>query len=126
LSGKKITKDELYNGLALQLPVYMLAAKELLSEHFKKDFEPAGMFIYSLKYQSGDFGKKEISLARKKADDVIEMNQNLITVTSDFIKMYIQSISEGKFNLTQLENREAQICGYCDFKSICRINELSN
>jgi len=126
LGGKKITEDELYNGLALQLPVYMLAAKELLSKHFEKNFEPAGMFIYSLKYQSGDFGKKEISLTRKKTDDVIDLNNNLITVTTDFIKKYIHSISEGKFNLTQLEDREKEICGFCDFKSICRINELSN
>lgn len=125
LGGKKITKDELYNGLALQLPVYMLAAKELLSNYYNKYFDPAGMYIYSLKYQSADFGKKEIKLA-KDQDEIVELNNDVINEASEFIKKYISNISAGKFNLTELENRETKICGYCDFKSICRINEIGS
>ena len=50
LSGKSPTIEDLKTGLSLQLPLYLFAAKEMISAHFKEDFKSAGAQIFSLKY----------------------------------------------------------------------------
>ena len=66
LGGKKPSTEDLYKGLSLQLPLYMYAAKQLIQAQLKKDYEPAGSEIYSLKYQEEKFGHQPIKLSRKK------------------------------------------------------------
>ena len=135
LSGKKPTKDELYNGISLQLPFYLYAADILLKGKFYdndkikneiRNVSPWGMYIYSLKYKSGELGAQKISLSRKSisGEENILMHKELMNSTINYIKKYVENISEGKFFLSKLEDRENQICRFCDFRSICRINEV--
>ena len=126
LGGKKPTKDELWNGLSLQLPFYLYAAGKLLSSKDGNKIEGELMYIYSLKYRKDDFGKKKISLTSKRKDvDIKALNEELLESTLNHIRKYVRSITEGKFSLSPHEDREKLVCGYCQFKSICRIQEVS-
>lgn len=129
LSGKSPTIEDLKTGLSLQLPLYLFAAKEMISAHFKEDFKSAGAQIFSLKYSEKNFGIKLISLERKGKNKNVESQiqdaEEMIKICHDMINIYVRDISEGKFNLSLLNNRESKICRFCDFKKICRIQEIS-
>ena len=121
LGGKKPTDEDLRTGISLQLPLYMFAAKELIKAQLIKDFEPEGADIYSLKYREKSFGRLPVkSLSSDKS-----LTEDLIETCLDSINGYVQSISSGKFHLTQLKDRESKVCRFCSFRAICRIEETS-
>jgi ATP-dependent helicase/nuclease subunit B len=122
LGGAKPSFKELKDGISLQLPVYLYAAKELLNIKFNKNYSPNEMIIYSLKYSLDSFGKDIVSLNRRK-DEEIKTIEQLIENTIKHIKNYIEQISEGKFGLSPHGNREQLVCRYCQFKSVCRVEE---
>lgn len=122
LSGKKPTLDELWDGLSLQLPFYLYAARKLLSIELGMEFDYNKMFIYSLKYLAGKFGKNEVSISRNRKDGYKDIDL-LIEKTLEYIISYAKSIKEGKFNISRLENREEKACKYCDYKAVCRVKE---
>jgi ATP-dependent helicase/nuclease subunit B len=126
LGGKKPSTDDLYKGLSLQLPLYMYAAKKLIQAQLKKDYKPAGSEIYSLKYQEEKFGRQPIKLSRKKttADEDVALNEELIKICLEAVEKYVAAIQEGKFHLSLLEDRETKVCQYCNFRAICRIQEV--
>ena len=45
--SKKVSKSEIEEGLSLQLPIYVWAAKELLLNRTEEEFNPLAMTIYS-------------------------------------------------------------------------------
>jgi len=122
LSGTKPSLDDLKNGISLQLPVYLYAARDLFKKKFGKDYSPNEIFIYSLKYARNDFGKKKVTPFKK--DDEISNIDQLIESSILHIKNYITLISQGKFHLSNLEDREIKVCRYCQFRTICRIDEV--
>ncbi|NWF91062.1 MAG: exodeoxyribonuclease V subunit gamma [Ignavibacteriaceae bacterium] len=128
LGGKKPTASDLYNGLSLQLPLYMYAAKKLIQAQLKKNYHPAGSEIYSLKFAEEKFGPQPISLTRKKttSDEDVQLNENLINICMETIEKYTANITSGKFHLSILEDRETRICQWCSFRSICRIQETGS
>ena len=103
----------------------MYAAKKLIQAQLKKDYEPAGSEIYSLKYQEEKFGRQPIKLSRKKttAEEDVALNEELIKICLEAVEKYVAAIQEGKFHLSMLEDREAKVCQYCNFRAICRIQE---
>ncbi len=121
LSGKKPSFKELKNGISLQLPVYLFATRELLKRKFNKNYSPNEMFIYSLKYTKDEFGKDRVSLGR--GEEKLTPDK-LVELTLDHIRKYIDGISKGFFGLSPHENREDIVCRYCQFKSVCRIQEV--
>ncbi len=128
LSGKRPTKKELETGLSLQLPLYLYVSKKLIEAELNTEADPAGAIIYSLKLNNKEFGEKIIHLSNSKKltkDDLISSNNELIKICSEFIPLYVRNITEGKFNLSVLEDRENKVCRFCDFKSICRIQEVA-
>lgn len=121
LGGRKPTDEDLRTGISLQLPLYMFAAKELIKTQLKKDFEPEGADIYSLRYREKYFGRLPVkSLSSDKS-----LTEDLIKTCLDSISGYVESISNGKFHLTQLKDRENKVCRFCSFRAICRIEETS-
>ncbi|MFH1194925.1 MAG: PD-(D/E)XK nuclease family protein [bacterium] len=127
LGGKKPSVVELENGQSLQLPIYLLAAKSLLAK-IGLEYSPLEMTIYSLKYQSEKFGRDNVNLTRKRnisTEELIEMNERIIDTAVSYIKNYIDAISKGEFQLSKLEDRETKICIYCEYKSVCRVKEIS-
>jgi ATP-dependent helicase/nuclease subunit B len=125
-TGKsRLNKQDIYNGLQLQLPLYLYAAKEIIKSELNKDYKPAGALIYSLKYNSSDFGRKEISFGRNMDEDKItEKYEELIKICLHAINKYVDGISRGDFRLSQIDQREEKACRYCSFRSICRIQEI--
>jgi len=127
LSGKKPTKRDLETGLSLQLPLYLYASKKLIEAELDTESDPAAAIIYSLKLNNKEFGEKIIHLSNSNKpakDDLIGSNNELIRICNQFIPAYVKNITEGKFNLSVLEDRENKVCRFCDFKSICRIQEV--
>jgi ATP-dependent helicase/nuclease subunit B len=128
-------KEDIYRGLSLQLPVYLYAAKLIVENKLNLSTEPAIASIYSLK-PGRSFGEDEVKLyGGKKSFSVspdeekkiiLEKNNDVLAESLKKIDEYISSISEGKFNLSSLEDKTEKICSYCDFKGVCRINELLN
>ena len=125
LSGAKPSFPDLKNGISLQLPVYLYAASELLAKKTNQKYSPNEIFIYSLKYAIDDFGKDKVKTKGNK-DDEIQSVEQLVQKSISHVKNYIASISEGKFNLSQLEERENKVCRFCEFRTVCRIDEVSN
>ncbi|MCU7496009.1 MAG: hypothetical protein HF314_06950 [Ignavibacteria bacterium] len=133
LNGRKPSLEELRQGLSLQLPLYMYAASEMLKSLYRKDYSPVAAYIYSLKFKAEEFGKIAVTFKPDKAfcelneeekQKAILINSSLIKACEENIEKYIANISEGKFNLSILKDREAKVCRYCDYKSICRIEEM--
>lgn len=127
LSGKKPTKADLEKGISLQLPLYLYASKKLIEAEINAQGDPAAAIIYSLKLSDKDFGKKNIHISSSRApdeDDLLKSNKELIKICSEFIPAYVEQIASGKFNLSTLEDRESKVCRFCDFKSICRIQDV--
>ncbi len=117
-------KQDMYDGLKLQLPLYLFAAKEIIKAELNEDYEPAGALLYSLKYNASDFGRNEISFGKNKdAEEIAELYNELIDICLKAINGYVEGISSGDFRLSQIDKREEKACRYCGFRAICRIQE---
>lgn len=132
LSGKKPSVSELEDGLSLQLPLYLYAAKELIKaqlNNFNKEYDPAGAEIYSLKFSDDEFGAQLVKLLPARAkyteEQLIESYKEMIDICLTAIKKYVSAISEGKFNLSMLDDRENKVCRFCSFRPICRVQEIN-
>ena len=128
LGGKRPTGNDLFEGISLQLPLYMYAAKELINAQLNKDMNPDIPKIYSLKFRDKDFGKFPVNLGIRKnlpPQERAAIVEDVINACLDSIQKYVKEISEGRFNLTTLKDRENKVCNFCSFKSICRIQEVN-
>lgn len=128
LNGKTPTKKDIETGISLQLPLYLYSSKKLIDAQLNADFYPLKPIIYSLKLKKNSFGPKtiHISSAKKLDDDVlIKSNEELIKLCNEFIPKYVKDIASGKFNLSTLEDKDKKVCCYCEFKSICRIQDVN-
>lgn len=123
LGGAKPTLEELQKGYSLQLPVYLIAAEKILKEKTGDYFAPAGMFIYSLKYNVENFGRTEVKVSRARNIE-IETIREFLEQTEEKINQLADGIRNGKFNLAEEEKIRKKICGYCEYSFICRIKEL--
>ena len=126
-TGKsKLSKNDIYDGLQLQLMLYLYAAKEIIKSELNEEYKPAGASIYSLKYSATDFGRKALSFGKKKSEkEITEKYVEMIEICLEAINRYVDGISRGDFRLSQLEKREEKVCRYCSFRSICRIQEVN-
>ncbi len=127
LGGKRPSKDDIKSGISLQLPLYVYASKKIIEAELNKNLNPAEAIIYSLKLKKTEFGEKLIHISEDKKPDeeeLIKSYEEMIKICNDVIPAYVENISKGKFNLTMLEDRENKVCQYCDFKSICRIQDV--
>jgi ATP-dependent helicase/nuclease subunit B len=129
LGGTKPTAEDLTTGISLQLPLYLFAAKELIKRELGKEYQPAGAQIFSLKFNENEFGKKSISLKarRSKTENIneeIESAEEMIKICLEMVNKFTKDISSGKFHLSTLKNRESKVCRFCNFKRICRIQEV--
>ena len=129
LGGTKPSAEDLSTGISLQLPLYLFAAKELIKKELEQEYKPIGAEIFSLKYDEKDFGRKSISLKprRKKIkspEEEIVAAEGMINICLGMVNKFTEDISRGIFHLSELKNREVKVCRLCDFKRICRIQEV--
>ncbi len=127
LRGKSITKDDITEGIALQLSLYLYAAKQLLKAEFNESYEPFSAEIYSLKIFNNEFGRKIIHNSTSKNldyENLVKINNDMIDIFTKTIEKCVEKIRKGEFHLSTLENRENKVCSYCDFSSVCRVQEI--
>ena len=129
LGGVKPTAEDLSTGISLQLPLYLFAAKELIKKELGKEYQPAGAQIFSLKFNEDNFGKKSISIKTRRSktiniEEEIDVAEEMIKICLEMVNIFTEDISQGKFHLSTLKDREAKVCRFCDFKRICRIQEV--
>jgi ATP-dependent helicase/nuclease subunit B len=121
LSGKRPNLNDLNEGISLQLPIYLYAASKIIEAETNEEYLPAAMEIYSLK--PAELGGIEINLT--KDDSIrVKVHEDQIIKSLSKAKEYISQISEGKYNLSELEGREEKVCRYCGFSGICRIKNV--
>ncbi|HEX3073839.1 MAG TPA: PD-(D/E)XK nuclease family protein, partial [Ignavibacteriales bacterium] len=92
-----------------------------------EEYKPSSSYIYSLKYREGEFGKSSSKTIRGtlSEDEVIAMNEELIDRTCANIDAFVKGIRSGKFPLSPYEDREKKVCQYCEFKSVCRGQDVT-
>lgn len=126
---------DLLEGKSLQLPVYMLAAQEILTDR-KINAIPAGGIYYLVQdrnicFQKALIADKEFQSELEGSRDsflpnpkCIRNNQELllhqvIQDTTEHILNYIDQIAGGNFQHT--DNPESDKCSsYCNYRRICR------
>jgi len=129
LGGIKPTKEDLLTGISLQLPLYLFAAKELIKRELDVEYHAAGVQIFSLKFNEKDFGNKSINIKRRSLksetiEEKIEAAEEMIQICLEMVNKFTENISKGRFHLSTLKDREAKVCRFCEFKRICRIQEV--
>lgn len=135
LGKKNPSKKYIDEGIELQLPVYLYAAKRILEKkHPDLLLLPALAGLFSLRLKSDDFGFNSISIDRRNISlleritnnksELIEFHNSLIDKTLQIIKNYIKNISEGKYPISSLPERESFVCKYCSFITVCRKDEV--
>jgi len=124
--GKKVSKTEINDGLALQLPIYVWAAKALLFNRTEKEFNPMAMTIYSLKFQKDLFGKKPVFFKRGSNIDNSEIINEYVDIALDHVKSAVESIRKGEFPITPFLDNRDKACRFCNYNMICRIDGIKS
>jgi ATP-dependent helicase/DNAse subunit B len=131
----KIKIADILKGTSLQLPVYIMAANQILNEKGSKVTPASGMY-----YQVQDAENCQIkfilinqisginppdSNSKKRSDlksagIVDNVNfEEILQITVDHISNYIDRLSSGNFQHTTSPN-DIRCSSYCAFKRICR------
>ncbi|MBE2279624.1 MAG: exodeoxyribonuclease V subunit gamma [Ignavibacteriaceae bacterium] len=123
LTGKKVSKEDQIEGTHLQLPLYMLIAKEnILSD---SPHEPAYPCIYSLKFREDELREVDVIFLNEKKLDESTSSNNWIEHAKNKVAEFTENISVGKFHISKINNREMRACQYCNLTPVCRIQEAS-
>ncbi|MBU0476014.1 MAG: PD-(D/E)XK nuclease family protein [Bacteroidetes bacterium] len=124
--SKKITKGEIEEGLSLQLPIYVWAAKTLLLNNTEEIYDAEAMTIYSLKYKDDIFGKNKVSLSQKKNISQAELIEEYVNIALGYVKNSVENIRKGHFPLTRFLDNNEKVCKFCNYKMICRIDSIKS
>ncbi|MDA3860093.1 MAG: PD-(D/E)XK nuclease family protein [Melioribacteraceae bacterium] len=124
--SKKITTAEIVDGLSLQLPIYVWAAKTLLLNNSDTEQNPEAMTIYSLKYMEKTFGKNRVSLSRKKDANQTDLIEGFVDTALNHVRESVANIRKGNFPLTKFIDNTEKVCRFCNYKMICRIDAVKN
>jgi ATP-dependent helicase/DNAse subunit B len=122
--SKTITKKEIEDGLSLQLPIYVWAAKSLLLNNLNDNFDAEAMTIYTLNYKGDKFGKNRVSLSRSKSANQSELIDKYVDIALEHVKNSVKNIRKGNFPLTKFMENTEKICKFCNYKMICRIDAI--
>ncbi len=128
-SGKSIyPDDEVIKGSKLQIPVYLMATVKGCVSKLPEDHSYLFPQIFSLKYDEGAFGPKNIQIPSSNSKiDSPELAKSqwdkVLALTEENIKKFVLGIFEGKFPLTGDPARDKKVCVYCEYKGLCRVKE---
>lgn len=111
-----ISKRDAISGRNLQLPLYALAAEQVILPGSKVKQ------AQYLSITSGEsIGSLDFDLNKKEDTDDKDEQKDLRAVTEQNIKRFVERIESGDF---LVEPSEKAVCDDCVHKSICRITEL--
>ncbi len=133
-TGKTLaTRKDIEDGISLQLPVYLYVIELFLKEMTGIERTPAAGIYYQLRTPvkrtigigSKEYNKKVFNTT-PSSGQMVESTQelkNIISKSIDLVNSYVGDIVAGKFRLTT-PNKIDRVCGYCDYKKICRIQTV--
>ena len=111
-TGKTVpSNNDIVKGKHQQMPIYALAAKEILGNYHKlHDIQPAHALYYSLLTFTS---KKVIDQGKDNAVSLEDLLQNTVT--------HVNEIMQGNFPLKEKRDND---CNSCSFSSVCRIHVI--
>jgi ATP-dependent helicase/nuclease subunit B len=129
-SGTRVIKrKDMDVGMSLQIPLYLLAVEYMMNEVYGRQMKGVGGIYYHLKPPVEEhlgIGSKEYAgkafTAAPHNNQLTENDEELRSVIQQavaFVNEYVDSIARGKFPVAPKD--PDNICRYCDFKSICRV-----
>ena len=120
--------SDVEKGTSLQLAIYLLAAKEILEKHLKREMKKAAGLFYKIndkeiKRDSQIISKENCtpllgSGRRPTCCETQEELEDLLKATKENIKKYVSGIRKGDFPVGSDSDK---LCGYCAFSAACRI-----
>ncbi|HUI10067.1 MAG TPA: PD-(D/E)XK nuclease family protein [Bacteroidota bacterium] len=129
------TVSDIRRGLSLQLPVYLLAAGELLEGAGDRNLAPAGGLYYRLRdpvelkpaLVAEEFRGRAFSPTSQTKQKVAgaEEVREVIRETARVAGGILDGIAGGHFPLTSPELVQ-KLCGHCGYRTSCRIQSLKH
>lgn len=141
-SGSSVSGNkDIKNGLSLQMPLYSVAAEQILREGYGIEAEAAGGVYYILSPKTAKKGEnaethsfvmlpKDSHIApesQRKNGGFVADNDALRTMIDASVEAasgYAEHISNGEFPVEPTKRGGFVPCDYCDFKPVCRISEM--
>ena len=143
-SGSSVaTNTDIKRGVSLQMPLYSLAAEQILREGYGIEAETAGAVYYLLSPKTAKSGEdaethtfvmlpKNSPLAPHSqsknggfvADE--ETLRSMMTSSVEKASGYAANIAEGEFPVEPKKRGGFLPCDYCDFKPVCRVSEMQS
>jgi ATP-dependent helicase/nuclease subunit B len=136
--SKAPNNNDIINGNSFQIPIYILAVKNILKEYYNIEAKNSGGVYYGFepennknlqKYHRYILIEKQSQLYRdemsKQTSQVIQKAMELDEILKFKIeqaKGIVDKISKGIFPVEPSNGA----CKYCNFDSICRIKEIKN
>lgn len=105
-------------GYSLQLPLYALAARELLSEKQAVSYRAAYWHVAAKGYQEKDAVKFQLDAAGQ-----IQLNPEWESLEARLrlrVRSLVEGIRRGEFPMYSADEK---CTSYCDFATVCRVNQ---
>ncbi len=124
------------DGISLQLPIYLEAAKQVLEAKHGGEFNPSMPEIYQLKTKVKDLGRiylgeskahGSLSAANTSDEDVAEMTKSaeaMMKNAKEKILQFNAQMQNGVFPVQPYKKAGYNPCRFCTFAAVCRISEL--
>lgn len=128
--------NELYEGLQLQLAVYMNVMVELVKEQYGTgrigEFKivPEGMYYYQFKDPYVDADNEAKALVEREKKLILKGINNadgMVRTMADFAMKkageLADEILDGNISKNPILNKQKSACEYCPYKSVCRFDD---
>lgn len=136
-TGSAPHKNDIYQGLSLQLMVYIEAVRTLLANFYNLPItavKPLGGIYYQFAKGKGFIQETKMMVPNMLKEDMfgkadtkmkeiqtIEDLEQVIEQSFNFTQSYLHGISDAEFGLTTKDKNK--ICGNCPYQTACRIKE---
>ena len=127
---------KLYDGLQLQLAVYMNIMLELAKKEYSGrgiDVLPKGMYYYRMQDPMISIsGKQDVEEQRKKTlvlkgldSEETEVFDNVMKYSDYKVKSIVNDITKGNINKNPITSGNQNACTYCSYKEVCRFDSIN-
>ena len=124
-----VRRKDMEAGMSLQIPLYLLAVEYMMNAATGQPSRGVGGIYYRLKPPVREYlgiGSKEYEgkafTADSRSSQLTANDEELRTVIRQavaFVNEYVDSIAQGVFPVAPKD--PDNVCTYCDFKSVCRV-----
>lgn len=138
-TGHAPSRNDVLQGLSLQLMIYLEAVRQILADRFGLPLlqvKPVGGIYYQLKPRESDVRVTYLFVPNELRRNIVTMNRSsagpesiadleqVIEGAFAFARDYVEGIAAGDFPVTRHDVNV--ICRGCDFRSACRVSEVGS